>query len=189
MEKFKLLLTLLLVFALILCATSCTYPPSDTPPEEVPGEGIEGDGTGEKDDTGTPEDGNKPDSGDNSGGENTPPEGDENEGENTPSTGDDVPGTTNPDDNQPGGDNPPADDDNQGETDNSEESFETYIQKIKDEMDIIALYNLTEQEQVLFVASFDDVFAFLEWHNAAKEKYKEEHPGVDLEGGDFDLFG
>lgn len=168
MEKFKLLLTLLLVFALILCATSCTYPPSDTPPEEVPGEGIEGDGAGEKDDTGTPEDGNKPDSGDNSGGENTPPEGDENEGENTPSTGED---------------------DNQGETDNSEETFETYIQKIKDEMDIIALYNLTEQEQVLFVASFDDVFAFLEWHNAAKEKYKEEHPGVDLEGGDFDLFG
>lgn len=164
MEKFKLLLTLLLVFALIICATSCTYPPSDTPTEEVPGEEIEGDGTGEKDDTGTPEDGNKPDSGDNSGGENTPPEGD--------------------------GDNPPpVGDDNQGETGNTEEELAAYLQKIKDDLDIMGLVNLTEDEQVIFVASFEEQSEFFVWYFAALEKYKEEHPGVDLEGGDFDLFG
>lgn len=164
MKNIKLLLTFLLLFSLVFAICSCAYPPSENPPQERPGEEIEGDGTGEKDDTGTPEDEKKPDSGDVDGGENTPPEGD--------------------------GDNPPpAGDDNQGETDGSDENLAAYLQKIKDDLDIMGLVNLSEEEQVIFVASFEEQSGFFEWYFAALEKYKEENPGVDFDGGDFDLFG
>ena len=57
-------------------------------------------------------------------------------------------------------------------------------------MDYETLLSLSEAEQLAFVQSFDSLADFFVWYNAALEKYKEEHPGIDSDGDiNLDIFG
>ena len=111
------------------------------------------------------------------------PENNEDEGEN----GDKIDTGTPEDENQPGsedntqGENQPGNgDDTQGDDKPADEI----------DMDYETLLSLSEAEQLAFVQSFDSLADFFVWYNAAFEKYKEEHPGIDSDGDiNLDIFG
>lgn len=44
---------------------------------------------------------------------------------------------------------------------------------------------LSSQEQEAYFLSFSSIEAFFEWYNAAKQKYQEENPGVEIGPGGF----
>ena len=49
-------------------------------------------------------------------------------------------------------------------------------------------YNaMSGDEQLAFFETFDSVEAFIDWYNAAKEKYEKEHPYIEIDGGEIDL--
>ncbi|MBE7056437.1 MAG: hypothetical protein E7388_03220 [Ruminococcaceae bacterium] len=42
-------------------------------------------------------------------------------------------------------------------------------------------------EQQAYMESFNDMDAFFEWYNAAKDKYEKENPSIEVDGGVIDL--
>ena len=97
----------------------------------------------------------------------------------TPDEGTNTDGEGSTNNNNQGGENQPGQGENSGEGVTPGGVID---------MDYETLMGLNQYEQLAFVESFENIEDFFEWYNAAKEKYKEEHPGVDLEG-DLDLFG
>lgn len=51
-----------------------------------------------------------------------------------------------------------------------------------EEMTYEAFTALTPEEQRLYQASFKDLDAFFAWYSAAKEKYEQENPPIDIDG-------
>ena len=171
-KYFKIFAVLLLIICFIITATSCATPPLDNDTED---NGSNTEGEGNTNNNTTPEGENPSDSGNNESenGENNPQEGEDNTGSGE--------NNSEPDENNPGsGDNQSGSDGNNG----GENTPEVII-----EMDYETYMSLSESEQYAFYLSFDNIQEFFEWFNAAKEKYKEEHPGVDLPDGDINLFG
>ena len=102
MRKIKIIAILLLVICFIITATNCAPTPSQTPPDNGDTEGtnnnVGGEETGDKNDTGTPEEGNQPGSGGNSDEENQPPAGDDNPEGNNPGSPENNEGENKPGD-------------------------------------------------------------------------------------------
>ena len=51
-----------------------------------------------------------------------------------------------------------------------------------EDMTYAAFTALTPEEQRLYQESFNDLDAFFEWYNAAKEQYEKENPPIDIDG-------
>ena len=57
-------------------------------------------------------------------------------------------------------------------------------------MDFATFQAMTGAEQRAFQESFEDLDAFFEWYNAAKEAYEKENPSIEIgPGGSVDLGG
>lgn len=54
-----------------------------------------------------------------------------------------------------------------------------------DPMEYDAYLNMSASEQEAYFLSFSSIEAFFEWYNAAKQKYQEENPGVEIGPGGF----
>lgn len=46
---------------------------------------------------------------------------------------------------------------------------------------------MSGDDQMEFFNTFASVEAFMDWYNAAKEKYEAENPAIEIEGGEIDL--
>ena len=64
--------------------------------------------------------------------------------------------------------------DSQGDSSTGEMTYEKYNA-------------MSGDDQMAFFNTFDSVEAFMDWYNAAKEKYEAEHPAIEIEGGEIDL--
>lgn len=69
---------------------------------------------------------------------------------------------------------PPTEGDNQGNATTT--SYEAYL-------------NMSGDQQLAFMQSFDSMEAFFAWLNAAKAEYEAQNPGVDVGDGNIDLGG
>lgn len=69
---------------------------------------------------------------------------------------------------------PPTEGDNQGNAGTT--SYEAYL-------------NMSGDQQLAFMQSFDSMEAFFAWLNAAKAEYEAQNPGVDVGDGNIDLGG
>ena len=69
---------------------------------------------------------------------------------------------------------PPTEEENQGSTGTT--AYEDYL-------------NMTGEQQLAFMQSFDSMEAFFAWLNAAKAEYEAQNPGTDVGDGNIDFGG
>ena len=67
-------------------------------------------------------------------------------------------------------------------TDSTEPADVTTQTTPPEEMTYQDFIALTPEQQRLYQDSFNDLEAFFEWYNAAKEKYEEENPPIEIDG-------
>lgn len=48
-------------------------------------------------------------------------------------------------------------------------------------------HNLSGEEQMAFMESFDSMAAFFDWYNAAKAEHEQQRPSIDISDGNIDL--
>ena len=82
---------------------------------------------------------------------------------------------TNPEENNQTDD--PAD-----TTGNTDPEGNTSLTTPPEEMTYEDFVAMTPEQQRLYQESFDDLADFFEWYNAAKEKYEEENPPIEIDG-------
>ena len=82
--------------------------------------------------------------------------------------------TETPESTEPSESTTPAEGDNQGGS--TVTAYENYM-------------NMSGEEQLAFMQSFESMEAFFAWLNAAKAEYEAQNPGIDVGDGNIDLGG
>ena len=92
--------------------------------------------------------------------------------------------------NAPGKEETGENNESQGKNDNTEETQKP-TEKPTDTVINMTQYewyhSLTGEQQMAYMESFDNMDAFFDWYNAAKEEHEREKPGIDIGDGNIDL--
>lgn len=115
-----------------------------------------------------------------------------NNGGDTPQTGNGETGTTpsTEDPDTPVSSDTPTTPDNKPETGGTNATDSTPVTEIPEKLTDCTYedyHNMTPEVQKQFVEKFEDMAAFFDWYNAAKDKYEKEHPTIGVENGEIDI--